>query len=79
MRKKAVRAVRAIFAEARLSFQLFTNLSQVLLCLGIGCTKIRATFPEFMGLQSGELDQNVRDCYLAVFVGLGGRSTEVTR
>lgn len=31
---------------------------------GSGDTKMKAVFPEFMGLQSGEIDQNVRGCNL---------------
>lgn len=33
---------------------------------GIGDTKMQAIFIEFMGLQSGETDQNVSNCNLVI-------------
>lgn len=33
---------------------------------GIGDTKMKTVFPEFMVSQSGEIDQNVRDCNLVI-------------
>lgn len=62
--------MRAVYACLCRSHSPVTAISQIFdscyYVAGNEDTELQATFPEFLDSQSGETDQNVRDCYSAV-------------